>query len=240
VIGRRALGLAALGLPAGTTAAAALQAPSRVVTVGDAITEAVFAVGEGARVVAVDSTSRFPAPVRALPQVGYMRALATGGLLSLSPDLRLLSDGAGPPHAVAVLGAARLPITVIPDGAGPEAPPPDAHRRDAAVLGVVRLPRVFLSRRLSVPGLGVAGAALQGLFRNPLADPGLIGVSTGAALAAVAAIVFAGSVFGASAGVPGLWLLPAASFAGGLGATLLTARLGSACRRRLSGQSTAG
>ncbi len=108
-------------------------------------------------------------------------------------------------------------------GLAPLAP---EHARDAAILGVVRAPRVLMAACVGA-GLGVAGAAMQGLFRNPLADPGLIGVSAGAAFAAVAAIVFGAGVFGAAAGALGLWLLPIAAFAGGLGATLLMARLGS-------------
>ncbi len=104
-------------------------------------------------------------------------------------------------------------------------PLPEEHARDAAILGVVRAPRVLLAALVGA-GLGAAGAAMQGLFRNPLADPGLIGVSAGAALAAVAAIVLAGGIFGAAAGLLGLWLLPLAAFLGGLGATALMARLG--------------
>jgi len=106
------------------------------------------------------------------------------------------------------------------------APLPAEFARDAAVLGVVRLPRVLMAAIVGA-GLGVAGAAMQGLFRNPLADPGLIGVSAGAGLAAVVAIVLGGSLFGAAAGLLGLWLLPLAAFVGGLAATLLMARLGS-------------
>jgi len=105
------------------------------------------------------------------------------------------------------------------------APLPAEHARDAAVLGVIRAPRVLMAALVGA-GLGAAGAAMQGLFRNPLADPGLIGVSAGAALAAVAAIVLGGSVFGAAAGLLGLWLLPLAAFVGGLAAALLMARLG--------------
>jgi len=103
------------------------------------------------------------------------------------------------------------------------APLPAEHARDAAILGVVRAPRVLMAALVG-GGLGAAGAAMQGLFRNPLADPGLIGVSAGAALAAVAAIVLGGSLLG---GVMGLWLLPGAAFIGGLCATLLMSRLGS-------------
>ena len=106
------------------------------------------------------------------------------------------------------------------------APLPAEYARDAAVLGVIRAPRVLLAAMLGA-GLALAGAVMQGLFRNPLADPGLIGVSAGAALAAVGAIVLGPSIFGGRAGVFGLWLLPVAAFVGGLGATVLVRLLAS-------------
>ncbi|HET9444078.1 MAG TPA: iron ABC transporter permease [Acidimicrobiales bacterium] len=81
-----------------------------------------------------------------------------------------------------------------------------------AVLWAIRLPRVVLGTVVGA-GLGLSGAALQGVFRNPLADPGLIGVSSGAALGAVAAIVLGLGAVGAAT-------LPVAAFAGGLAATL--------------------
>lgn len=86
-------------------------------------------------------------------------------------------------------------------------------RLEAAVLGEIRLPRALLAVAVGA-GLGMAGAAQQGLFRNPLADPALIGVSSGAALAAVAAIVLGRGLF-----------VPLCAFAGGLAATLLALRL---------------
>lgn len=58
----------------------------------------------------------------------------------------------------------------------------------SGVLWMIRLPRVILGVLIGA-GLGVAGAALQGLFRNPLADPGLIGISSGASMAAVVMII---------------------------------------------------
>jgi iron complex transport system permease protein len=92
----------------------------------------------------------------------------------------------------------------------------------AAVLLNIRLPRVALGLLVG-SGLAVSGAAMQGLFRNPLADPGLVGVSSGAALFAVASIVLAGAV--ELSFVPRVLLLPLAAFAGGLCTTLLVARL---------------
>jgi iron complex transport system permease protein len=89
-----------------------------------------------------------------------------------------------------------------------------------AVLIAIRLPRVLLGVLVGA-SLAVAGAAMQGLFRNPLADPGLVGVSSGAALAAVAMIVLNVTVFNAS----NLYTLPLAAFLGGLLTTVLIYRI---------------
>lgn len=89
-------------------------------------------------------------------------------------------------------------------GLSPDVPAP--HIADAMLQ--LRLPRVLLA---AVAGatLAMAGAAMQGLLRNPLADPGLIGVSSGAALAgAITLVLFSGSI-----ALP--LLLPLSSFAGG-------------------------
>lgn len=94
--------------------------------------------------------------------------------------------------------------------------------RDRVVVLDVRLPRAVLGALVGA-ATALAGAIMQGVFRNPLADPGLIGVSPGAALAAVAFIVLGGSLSLAPA-LQGL-ALPVAAFAGGLGTTLLIGRL---------------
>lgn len=93
----------------------------RLVTIGGAVTETVFALGQGERVMAVDSTSRFPSRVSGLGQIGYLRALAPEGLIGLAPDLLLVSEEAGPPQALAVLRAAGAPLAMVPDQAGPDA-----------------------------------------------------------------------------------------------------------------------
>nr|MBV6629115.1 iron ABC transporter permease [Oceanococcus sp. HetDA_MAG_MS8] len=97
----------------------------------------------------------------------------------------------------------------------------DQHQIDPIVTGVVqsiRAPRAVLGL-LAGASLGIAGAAMQGFFRNPLADPGLIGVSAGGALAAVAVIVLGG---GALAGVAlSTTLLPLAAFVGALATVAL-------------------
>lgn len=92
------------------------------------------------------------------------------------------------------------------------------------IVGQIRLPRTLLG--VATGGvLALAGVAMQGLFRNPLADPGLIGVSSGAALGAAIAIVFGASIGGLpDAFAP--YLLSACAFAGGLAVTALVYRLG--------------
>lgn len=73
----------------------------------------------------------------------------------------------------------------------------DFEQRTDAILWNIRLPRVVLGIMVG-GGLGIAGASLQGVFRNPLAEPGIIGVSSGAAAGAVAAIVLGLSLFNTS------------------------------------------
>lgn len=98
--------------------------------------------------------------------------------------------------------------------------------RDAIVVLDIRMPRTLLAVGVGAT-LAVSGAVMQGIFRNPLADPGIVGVSSGAALAAVAWIVFGGLV----AGYVPRWLinysLPVAAFGGGLTATILLHRMAS-------------
>lgn len=82
--------------------------------------------------------------------------------------------------------------------------------REGQILFDIRLPRILLSGCVGA-ALAVSGAALQGLFRNPLADPGLIGISSGAALAVALMIV----VLPAFSAWSGLYGLSFAAFLGG-------------------------
>lgn len=81
------------------------------------------------------------------------------------------------------------------------------------VLLEVRLPRVVLAL-VTGGGLAVAGAVMQGLFRNPMADPGILGVSGGAALGAVTALYATGAAVA-------VYAVPAAAFAGAFACALL-------------------
>jgi iron complex transport system permease protein len=127
--------------------------------------------------------------------------------------------------AVAVaLGAGIGPVVVPPDvmlaillrktGIVIDVP---VSMQQEAIFWTIRLPRVALGV-LAGAALAVSGALLQGVFRNPLADPGLIGVSSGAALGAVAVIVLGISSLG-------LMTLPLAAFLTGTATTFFVYRL---------------
>ncbi|PIE37368.1 MAG: hypothetical protein CSA54_01480, partial [Gammaproteobacteria bacterium] len=95
---------------------------------------------------------------------------------------------------------------------------------DAIVLWHIRIPRLLLGLLVGA-GLAVCGAVMQGLFRNPLADPGLIGISSGAALGAALAIVLGHRLLGDTP--LQAWLTPLASFVMGSLVTLLVYQIAS-------------
>jgi iron complex transport system permease protein len=87
-----------------------------------------------------------------------------------------------------------------------------------STLWVVRFPRIVMALVVGA-SLAIAGAVMQAIFGNPLAEPGVVGVSSGAALGAAAGIVLGGGI-GAVGGI-GNWGTAALAFGGGLLATLL-------------------
>ena len=93
----------------------------------------------------------------------------------------------------------------------------------SVVFWQLRMPRVLLAA-LCGALLALSGAATQTLFRNPLADPSLIGVSAGAALATVGFVVLGGTLLSTHAWLATLGL-PLASFVGGVLSTLLVIRM---------------
>lgn len=97
------------------------------------------------------------------------------------------------------------------------------QEQQESVLWIIRLPRVLMA--ILIGGtLSVCGAAMQGLFRNPLADPGLIGISSSASTAAVLMIVLGSTLFAGYQSVLGQYGLNIATFLGALLATVLIYR----------------
>src|SRR5690554_1983487 len=148
----------------------------------------------------------------------YLYAIVLGGLGVglLMITVLSLSQGAFhiPAYTVGQIFLAKLGI-----GEG------DYTLQQYNVLWQLRLPRILLS--MIVGGaLGIAGAALQGLFRNPLVEPGIIGVSSGAALFAVIFIVF-GSYLTFISDIFGAFTLPIMAFLGGLLSVFLVYQLAS-------------
>ncbi|MEM1059751.1 MAG: iron ABC transporter permease [Verrucomicrobiota bacterium] len=109
----------------------------------------------------------------------------------------------------------------------PVEPPPADLLTKEMVLWNLRLPRVVCALLVG-GGLSLAGAAMQGLFRNPLADPALIGVSSGAALGAALGILLAGTLSGILLvqGIGSSLVIMTFSFVGGLIAVTIVQAIG--------------
>lgn len=96
----------------------------------------------------------------------------------------------------------------------------EAPLRDNIIVYDIRLPRIILGMLVGA-SLAVSGAVMQGLFRNPLADPGLLGVSAGSALGAILVIVLGATLLAPLTAVFGTFALPVVAFIGALIATAI-------------------
>ncbi|MFV2083991.1 FecCD family ABC transporter permease [Micromonospora sp. LOL_021] len=142
------------------------------------------------------------------PVLAARRPLLLTGLAGTLLVVGVVAAGSGQVQiAPAEVVASVLHRLGLEIGALPTAP----HGENA--LWIVRFPRVVLAAIVGA-SLGCAGAVMQGIFGNPLAEPGVIGVSSGAAVGAALAIVTGISALGG-------WTLAAAAFAGGLATTYL-------------------
>lgn len=143
--------------------------------------------------------------------IGYKSPWAVCGVLSVLiviACITALGVGTLQIPIVKVLASLGLPFTSQP------------QEFETLAVTQIRLPRVLLALLIGA-ALAQAGAAMQGIFRNPLADPGLVGISSGAALAAVTMIVLSRKL----QWEPGLLSLPLATFAGGIVAAWLVTKM---------------
>lgn len=107
------LGTAALAGLACAPAVLAQAGRPRLVTIGGAITEVVYALGAQSQLVGSDTTSIYPAEALATPKVGYMRQLSAEGLLSLKPDAIIATTEAGPPVVLDAVRSAGVALELI-------------------------------------------------------------------------------------------------------------------------------
>jgi iron complex transport system substrate-binding protein len=92
------------------------ETPQRIITIGGALTEIVYQLDSGDRLVGNDTTSYYPSEAESLPKVGYQRALSVEGILSLKPDLVIHTNEAGPKTVLAQLKAAKVNLIEIKSG----------------------------------------------------------------------------------------------------------------------------
>jgi iron complex transport system substrate-binding protein len=97
------------------------DAPQRIVSLGGGVTELVYALGAGDRVVAVDASSGYPEAVESVTKLGYHRQVGAEGILSLSPDLVIATTDAGPPASMEQIEAAGVPLLVLDSSPGIDA-----------------------------------------------------------------------------------------------------------------------
>jgi iron complex transport system substrate-binding protein len=102
-------------LSLGWALAAYAVEPTRVVTLGGSVTEIVYALGEGERLVGDDLSSLYPEAATRLPRVGYYRAVPVEGVLALKPDLILASEQAGPPQALDKIATLGIRTVIVSD-----------------------------------------------------------------------------------------------------------------------------
>lgn len=170
-----------------------LAAQDRVLSIGGGVTEVVAALGEAGRLVGRDTTSTYPATVTALPDVGYMRALSPEGVLSVAPDLILLTEGAGPPETLETLRETGVKLVPVPEGHTPEAVL-DKVRTVAAALGVAAKGEALAARLEAEMTAALAQVAQDSgpkprvLFILSNAGGRLTGAGTGTSAAAMIAL----------------------------------------------------
>lgn len=88
---------------------------SRLVSIGGAVTEIIYALGEENRLVGRDSTSLYPEAALKVPDVGYLRQLSPEGVIATGPTAIVSIQGSGPPEALAILKQSNIAFREIPE-----------------------------------------------------------------------------------------------------------------------------
>jgi iron complex transport system substrate-binding protein len=115
------------------SAPAPVAAPKRLVTLGGSVTEIVYALGAGHRVVATDQSSLYPVQATQLPSVGYYRRVPIEGVVAMRPDVVLASSHAGPPLALQQIQDLGISLELVSD----EPNMPSLHNRIRQIAKVL-------------------------------------------------------------------------------------------------------
>jgi iron complex transport system substrate-binding protein len=116
LLGRAAALASSASLFMGRDALATPATSARIISVGGALTETLFALGAQGDLVGVDTTSFYPDAAKKLPSVGYQRTLSAEGVLSLTPTMLLATEDAGPPAVLRQIEAAKVPVHILDSG----------------------------------------------------------------------------------------------------------------------------
>ncbi len=128
--------------PAGIAVAGSSDTP-RIVSIGGSVTEILFLLGMKDQVVAVDSTSVHPpSALQEKTSVGYMRALAPEGVLTVNPTMIIAVEGSGPPRALEVLKQSKVDLIIVKNDTTIEGTVAKV-RQIAAVVGAEEKGRVI-------------------------------------------------------------------------------------------------
>ncbi len=193
-----------------------VQDISRIVPLNPDVTEIIWALGLGDRVVAVDTSASYPPEVQQLPKIGYQRQLSAEGILSLNPTLIIGTEAAGPPEVIAQLRDSGTPVVIISDPVDLQAPIVKT-RAVAEALGVAEAGEQ-LAERIASEIASAQAAAAEAASRPRVVFLYVRGTATqmigGAGTSADAMIVAAGGINAAAeAGIVGYKPLTAEALA---------------------------
>lgn len=102
-----------IGMAAGLPLVTMAQPRQRIVCVGSAVTEIIYALHAQDEIIAVDTTSLYPPEATKLPQIGYARTLSPENIIAMSPTQFIATEEAGPPAVIQKIRDAGIPVTIL-------------------------------------------------------------------------------------------------------------------------------
>ncbi|MEM8635301.1 MAG: ABC transporter substrate-binding protein [Pseudomonadota bacterium] len=187
-----------------------VHAQERIVSLGGDVTEIVYALGAGDQIVATDTTSVYPAAAAQTPKVGYVRQLSAEGVLSVEPDLILISGAAGPDAALEQIRATGVPVVQMETAYTIESIV-EKTRRVAAALDRVEAGDTLISEiteqwEVALAQLTETGLSPTVLFFATFADSAPRAAGSDTAADGVIQLLGGNNVFGSETGYKSLSL----------------------------------